>query len=273
MHDSDVSAEHGSARTGEGGDLAGEVALVTGGGRGIGRATALALARRGARVMAVSRTRAELDAVAAEHPAIVAHDASLDSAAGCEEALHATREALGPPSILVCNAGVGSSDERPLWEQDPALWHASMALNLHAPFELMRRAARDMIAARHGRIVVVASTAGLFGSPSTTAYCAAKHGVIGLVRAAALDLAPYAVTCNAVNPGWVRTAMAERSARAEAEQQQVSVQEIWRRRTDGYAAGRLPTAEEVAETICFLSSPGASGVSGETISVALGDLW
>ncbi|HEX5193177.1 MAG TPA: SDR family NAD(P)-dependent oxidoreductase [Solirubrobacteraceae bacterium] len=273
MHDSDVNAGRDDARAGENGDLTGEVALVTGGGRGIGRATALALARRGARVMAVSRTRAELDAVAAEHAAIVAHDVSLDTADGCRAALDATREALGPPSILVCNAGVGSADERPLWEQEPALWHASMALNLHAPFELMRRAARDMIAARHGRIVVVASTAGLFGSPSTTAYCAAKHGVIGLVRAAALDLAPYAVTCNAVNPGWVRTVMSERSAEAAAEREHVSVQEIWRRRTNEYAAGRLPTVEEVAETICFLSSPGASGISGEAISVALGDLW
>ena len=272
MHDSDLSAGHGSVRA-DGNDLSGEVALVTGAGRGIGRATALALARRGARVMAVSRTRSELDAVAAEHPAIVAHDVSLDTAAGCSAALGATREALGPPSILVCNAGVGSSAERPLWEQDPAVWHASMALNLHAPFELMRLAAGDMVAARHGRIVVVASTAGLFGSPSTTAYCAAKHGVIGLVRAAALDLAPYAVTCNAVNPGWVKTAMAERSAAVEAEAEGVSVEEIWRRRIDEYAAGRLPTAEEVAETICFLSSPGSSGVSGQAISVALGDLW
>ena len=92
MHDSDLNAGRDSARAGENGDLTGEVALVTGGGRGIGRATALVLARRGARVMAVSRTRAELDAVAAEHPAIVAHDVSLDTTDGCRAALDATRD-------------------------------------------------------------------------------------------------------------------------------------------------------------------------------------
>ena len=94
--------------------------------------------------------------------------------------------------------------------------------------------------------------------------------MIGLVRAAALDLARYGVTCNAVNPGWVRTEMAERSARRTAERQGMSVEEVWAERVASYAAGRLPTAEEVAETIRFLAGPRSSGITGETITIALG---
>jgi NAD(P)-dependent dehydrogenase (short-subunit alcohol dehydrogenase family) len=255
------------------GELAGRVALVTGAGRGIGRATALALAELGAHVMGVARTREQLDALAASHPNISAYAVSLDSAEGCRAAVEETYARLGPVGILVSNAGTGSSAERPLWEQDPEVWRASLALNLDAPFELMRLTAPGMIAAGGGRIIVVASTAGLFGGPAMTAYCAAKHGVIGLVRAAALDLAPHAVTCNAVNPGWVRTEMAETSARLHAERQGVTVDEIWARRAAGYAAGRLPTAEEVADTTCFLAGPRSGGVSGETVNVTLGDPW
>ncbi len=254
-------------------ELAGQVALVTGAGRGIGRATALALAQAGAQVMGVARTAQQLETLAATHPAISAHAVSLDTAEGCREAVLKTRERLGPIGILVSNAGIGSADEKPLWEQDPDLWHRSMALNLHAPFELMRLTAPEMIANRGGRMIVVASTAGRFGAPAMTAYCAAKHGVIGLVRAAALDLAPHAVTCNAVNPGWVRTEMAETSAARHAERQGVTVDEIWAQRARGYAAGRLPTTDEVAQTIRFLAGPGAGGISGETITVALGDLY
>lgn len=255
------------------GELTGQVALVTGAGRGIGRAAALSLAQAGAQVMGVARTGQQLEALAAEHPAISTHVVSLDTADGCRSAVQTTCERLGPIGILVSNAGTGSADERALWEQDPDVWHRSMALNLHAPFELMRLTAPGMIANGGGRMIVVASTAGRFGAPAMTAYCAAKHGVIGLVRAAALDLAPHAVTCNAVNPGWVRTEMAETSARRHAERQGVAVEEIWAQRARSYAAGRVPTAEEVAQTICFLAGPGAGGISGETITVALGEPW
>lgn len=251
-------------------ELDGRVALVTGAGRGIGRATALSLARAGARVMGVARTAAQLQELAASHSGIAVFAVALDTADGCRAAVQETRARLGPVEILVSNAGVGSAAEQPVWEQDPAVWHASMAINLHAPFELIRLTARDMVAAGGGRIIVVSSTSGQEGGPAMTAYCASKHGVIGLVRAAALDLAPYAVTCNAVNPGWVRTEMSDHKARTEAERHAVSVEQIWAERVAGYAAGRLPTAEEVAETIRFLAGPGASGISGETITVALG---
>jgi NAD(P)-dependent dehydrogenase (short-subunit alcohol dehydrogenase family) len=249
--------------------LQGRVALVTGGGRGIGRAAAIALADAGASVMAVSRTAAELATI--DHPRISTFATSLATADGCQAAVRETVARLGPVDVLVSNAGVGSSDERPIWEQDPARWHASMAINLHAAFELIRLTSRDMVARRWGRIVVVSSTAGLIGEASQTAYVAAKHGVIGLVRGAALDLAPHSVTCNAVCPGWVRTEMAETSARVTAERQGITPERVWEHRAQSYAAGRVVAVEEVVAAILFLVSPQASGISGEAVTVSLGD--
>jgi NAD(P)-dependent dehydrogenase (short-subunit alcohol dehydrogenase family) len=249
----------------------GRVALVTGGGRGMGRAAAVALADAGARVMAVARTSEELRSLE-EHPRISTFAVSLAAPEGCAAAVDATRRRLGPIDVLVSSAGMGSAAERPIWEQDPAVWYASMAINLHASFELIRLAAPDMISRRWGRVIVVSSTAGLAGeAPEETAYTAAKHGVIGLVRGAAIDLAPYATTCNAVCPGWVRTEMAETSARAEAERRGISADEVWAQRAAGYRAGRVVEVDEVAATILFLASPAASGISGEAIRVALGD--
>ena len=250
--------------------MEGRVALVTGAGRGIGRATAIALADAGARVMAVSRTVDELATI--QHPRVSTFATSLSTAQGCHAALHETAEQLGPVDVLVSNAGMGSSDERPVWEQDPARWHASMAINLHAAFELIRLASAGMVSRQWGRIVVVSSTSGLMGEPAQTAYVAAKHGVIGLVRGAAMDLAPYSVTCNAVCPGWVRTEMAETSARDTAEREGITPDQVWEERNKGYAAGRVVAIEEVVAAIMFLVSPQASGISGEAVTVALGNL-
>jgi 3-hydroxybutyrate dehydrogenase len=249
----------------------GRVALVSGAGRGMGRATAVAIADAGARVMAVSRSEQELSSLE-EHPRITTHSVSLASAEGCEQAVAQTHERLGPIDVLVSNAGMGSAEERLLWEQDPRVWHASMAINLHASFDLIRLVSPDMVAAHWGRIVVVSSTAGLAGEgPRESAYAASKHGVIGLVRAAALELAPYATTCNAICPGWVRTEMAETSARYQAQQRGITPEEVWAQRAAGYHAGRVVEIEEVVAAIMFLASPAASGISGEAIRVALGD--
>ena len=250
--------------------LNGRVALVTGAGRGMGRAAATALADAGAQVMAVSRTAEELNTLAA-HPGITTFPVSLATPEGCQAAVDETHRHLGPVDVLVSNAGTGSSLERPIWKQDPEVWYTSIAVNLHASFELIRLTARDMIARNWGRIVVVSSTAGLAAeSPSDSAYTAGKHGVIGLVRAAALDLAPYGTTCNAVCPGWVRTEMAEVSARAQAERRGISTEDIWAERARGYVAGRVVEVDEITATILFLVSPQASGISGEAIRVALG---
>jgi NAD(P)-dependent dehydrogenase (short-subunit alcohol dehydrogenase family) len=248
--------------------MTGRIAIVTGAGRGIGRATALSLAERGARVLGVSRTESELATLGLDY--VVESVATLE---GCRHVVAETHSRLGPVGILVANAGVGSGHERPIWEQDPAVWDETMAVNLDAVFHLVRLAVPDMIERSFGRIVVVSSTAGEVGGKAMSAYCASKAGVLGLVRAVAQDVAPHGITCNAVLPGWVRTEMAERSANLTAGRRGITAEEVWAERAAEYPGGRIPTAEEVAETIAFLASAEASGISGESITVALGGAW
>jgi NAD(P)-dependent dehydrogenase (short-subunit alcohol dehydrogenase family) len=250
----------------------GRVAIVTGAGRGIGRATALLLAARGARVLGVSRTESELESLAAEAPVEVLAE-SVATEEGCERIVAEARRRLGPVEILVLNAGVGSGHEREIWEQETSVWRETMATNLDGPFFLCRAVAGDMKDRGWGRIVMVSSTSGEKGSVRTSAYTASKHGLMGLMRSVAQDLGPYGVTCNAVLPGWVRTEMAERSARLEAERRGIEAADVWAERDAEYPVGRVVTPEEIAATIAFLASDEASGVNGEGITVALGSLW
>jgi|GEM_PF-13508 len=191
----------------------GRVALVTGGGRGIGRVAAQLLAAAGARVMVVSRSAAELATLGLEYVV-----ADLGTAEGCARAVAETERRLGPIDVLVVNHGIGSAHERLVWEQDPEVWHETMRINLDGPFELARLTVGGMCKRGYGRLVFTSSTAGEKAERSGSAYSASKHGVIGLARAIAQDAGPFGVTSNAVLPGWVRTAMAERSARAETEE-------------------------------------------------------
>ena len=245
----------------------GKIALVTGAGRGIGRATARLLAARGARVMGVARSKQELESLGLDF--VVADLGMLE---GCTLAVEATQERLGPVDILVCNHGIGSADERVVWEQEPARWSESLRVNLDGPFHLSRLVLPGMVARRGGRLVFTSSTAGQIAEASACAYNSSKHGLLGLMRSVALDAGAHDVTSNAVLPGWVRTEMAERSARAEARARGLSVEAIWRERAALYPPGRVPTVDEVACVIAFLASDEASGVSGQAITVALGGL-
>lgn len=245
------------------------VALVTGAGRGIGRAAALALAEAGTRVMAVSRTEAELASLAEQAPVDYLVE-TVATPAGCERIVCETRERLGPIDILVSNAGVGSAQDATVWEISDDVWREQLAVNLQGPFELTRRAVRDMITNRWGRIVIVSSTSGEHAWESMTGYTVSKHAVTGLMRAVAQDVAKYNITCNAVMPGWVRTQMSEASAKLEADRRNVSVEEVWNERAVEYPAGRVVTPEEVANAIVFLASDHSSGINGEPITVALG---
>ncbi len=248
--------------------MSGRVALVTGGGRGIGREAALLLAAAGARVMIVARSATELAAVGLEYIA-----ADLGTAEGCAQAVAATEQRLGPIDLLVVNHGIGSAHERLVWEQDPATWRETMRINLDAPFELARLTVGGMCKRGFGRLVFTSSTAGEKAERAGSAYTASKHGVIGLARAIAQDAGPFGVTSNAVLPGWVRTAMAERSARAEAERRKISVEQVWSERAAIYPQNRVLEPIEVAQVIAFLCSDAAGGVNGEAITVALGGIW
>ena len=243
----------------------GRVALITGGGRGIGRTTAELLASRGARVMCVARSQQELAGVGLEYSV-----ADLGSPEGCAKAVFEAERQLGPIEILVCNHGIGSAHEKVVWEQQPDVWSETMRVNLDAPFHLSRLVLAGMIERRFGRVLYTSSTAGLVAEHAGSAYNTSKHGLLGLMRSVATDGGPYGVTSNAVLPGWVRTEMAERSARHEAEDRGITTDQVWEERAALYPSGRVVTPQEVAEMIAFLASEESSGVSGEAIRVALG---
>jgi len=247
--------------------------LITGAGRGIGRAAAVTLAAGGARVFGVSRTASELEALASVAPVEILA-CSIGDPAGCREVAGEAVERLGGVDVLIHCAGVDTHRERPIWEQDATVWADTMTVNGWAAFELARLLAGGMVARGWGRIVMVASTAGTAGGPASTAYCAAKHAVVGLVRAAALDLAPHRVTCNAVLPGWVRgTGMSDVTMQMTARRDGITVAEAWDRVERDTPGGRVATPDEVAAAIAFLASEDAGAITGELIRVAHGSLW
>ncbi|MCP4723622.1 MAG: SDR family oxidoreductase [bacterium] len=246
----------------------GRVALVTGAGRGIGRVTADMLASRGARVMAVSRSENELQTLGLDYVA-----ADLGTLDGCVHAVEETQDRLGPVEVLVCNHGIGSAHERVIWEQEPEVWRETMRINLDGPYYLSQAIIKDMVEKGFGRLIYISSTAGQVAEFAGSAYTSSKHGLLGLMRAVAQDAGPHGVTSNAVLPGWVRTPMAEKSAKAEAEECGITVDEVWVKRAALYPPGRVVTPGEVAEMIAFLASEESSGVNGEAITVALGSVY
>jgi NAD(P)-dependent dehydrogenase (short-subunit alcohol dehydrogenase family) len=246
----------------------GRVALVTGAGRGIGKVTAELLAARGASVMAVARSKEEL--------ARLGHDytvADLGTEQGCAHAVAQTIKRLGPIEIFVCNHGMGSAHERVIWEQDPELWAQSIRINLDGPFHLSRLVTAGMVEQGYGRVVYTSSTAAKVAEFAGSAYNSSKSGLLGLMRSVAQDGGAHGITSNAVLPGWVRTEMAENSARAEASERGITAEEVWAERAAFYPPKRVVTPQEVAEVIAFLASEESSGVSGEAIAVALGGIW
>ena len=245
----------------------GRVALVTGAGRGIGRAVVELLTARGAQVVGVSRSEDELATLGVAYTV-----ADLGTGEGCTLAVEETERRLGSIDILICNHGIGSAHERVIWEQDPKVWSETMQINLDGPFHLSQLVVRGMIERGYGRIVYTSSTAGLVAEYAGSAYSAAKHGLIGLMRSVAQDAGKYGITSNAVLPGWVRTEMAERSARAEAEERGITPEQVWEDRAAEYPPGRVATPQEVAEMIAFFASEESSGVSGEAVRVALGSV-
>jgi NAD(P)-dependent dehydrogenase (short-subunit alcohol dehydrogenase family) len=245
----------------------GRVALVTGAGRGIGRKVAELLTKRGARVMCIARSEEELAKLGLDYTV-----ADLGTLAGCELAVSETEKRLGPIEIFICNHGIGSAHERVIWEQETSTWDETMKINLDGPFHLSRLITKSMVERRYGRVVYTSSTAGEVAEHAGSAYNSSKHGLLGLMRSVSRDGGAFDITSNAVLPGWVRTEMAERSARAEARARGISSEEVWDERAALYPPGRVATPLEVAEMIAFLASEQSSGVSGQAITVALGGL-
>jgi NAD(P)-dependent dehydrogenase (short-subunit alcohol dehydrogenase family) len=242
---------------------------VTGGGRGIGRAVALDLARAGLDVAVSSRTAGEIEAVAGEVRGLGRRAAAVPADVAQPDAVRAlfasVRRELGRVDVLVNAAGIAPSALT--WKTDDATWRAAIDTNLSGAFYAMREALPDMIAAGSGRIVNVASIAGKTGFPYISAYAASKHGLLGLTKSAALEVAAKGVTVNAVCPGYVDTPMTDVSIARIVEKTGLAAAEIRRRLEDESPQKRLFTSEEVSALILFLCSDAARGITGQALSL------
>ncbi|MDR6289181.1 NAD(P)-dependent dehydrogenase (short-subunit alcohol dehydrogenase family) [Inquilinus ginsengisoli] len=250
--------------------LKGRHALVTGGGSGIGAAIAAALAGRGATVTVVGRTEARLAETVAAGRALAYAVADVTKPDRLEAAFARLVADHGPIDILVNNAGAAES--APFARTDRAMWDRMIGLNLGAVYEATRLVLPGMIERGWGRIVNVASIAGLAGYPYVAAYCAAKHGVVGLTRALAREVAAKGVTVNAVCPGYTDTELVRDAVtRIEAKTGRKS-DEILAEFTRVNPQGRLVLPEEVAAAVAWLAGPDAASANGIALPIAGGEV-
>ncbi|MEE1815155.1 3-hydroxybutyrate dehydrogenase [Streptomyces sp. SP18ES09] len=244
-------------------DLNGRTALVTGAAGGIGRACALRLAAAGARVRAVDRAAEGLETLAEEAGAL---PGALEPRLLDLTDLDAAEAAAAGTDILVNNAGIQLV--RPIEEFPPDVFHTVLTVMLEAPFRLIRGALPDMYAQGWGRIVNLSSVHGLRASAFKSAYVAAKHGLEGLSKTAALEGAPHGVTSNCVNPGYVRTPLVERQIADQAAAHGIPPERVLAEvLLKDSALKRLIEPEEVAEAVLFLCSPQASFMTGTSLTL------
>lgn len=239
-----------------GGELAGQVAVVTGGSRGIGRSIAERLAEAGARVAVVARSEDRARAVAAELPGEGHGGFACDVAdsQAVDALVKAVEAELGPIDVLVNNAGI--TEDNLLLRLSDEDWDRVQDTNLKGAFHTTRAVTRGMMRRRSGRIINITSVVGLIGNKGQVNYAASKAGMIGMTKAVAKELASRGVLCNAVAPGFIETDMT--AAMTEAAHEELSGQ---------IPLGRLGSPDDVAAVVRFLAGPGAGYITGQVIVV------
>jgi NAD(P)-dependent dehydrogenase (short-subunit alcohol dehydrogenase family) len=246
--------------------------LVTGGGRGIGRAIALAFAEPGVHVAVAGRTASQLEATAAEIRSRGAEAAPMvmdvtdeRSVAGAFDALRAMSDRI---DVLVNNAGIGGGE--PVHTTDVDTWRRVLDTNVFGTFLVTRQAVPMMGVG--GRVINLSSVLGRFGVPGYTAYCASKHAVIGFTRALALEVVKRGITVNAICPGWVDTEMAASGMQIGASAMGISFEEFRDQAIGAVPINRIIQPEEVAHLVKFLASPQASPITGQTYNICGGQV-
>jgi len=251
-------------------DLSGQHAVVTGAGSGVGKSIAQTLIAHGAHVTLVGRRLQPLQEMADGMNHAVAVTADIADEEQVNQMLEAARQAHGPIDVLIANAGTAES--APLAKTTLQIWNAMLAVNLTGVYLCARGVLPDMLQRGNGRIVSVASTAGLKGYPYVSAYCAAKHGVIGFTRALAAETARTGVTVNAVCPGFTDTPMLQRSIEEICATTKRTAEEVRATLIRNNPQGRFITPQEVADTTLWLLSPGAASITGQAVAIAGGEI-
>lgn len=252
-------------------NLSGKHALVTGGGSGIGAAIAFALARAGAGVTICGRRLEELEFTAERHDNIHWVTADVTDEASVGRLYDEAQAARGPFDIVVANAGAAES--APAEKLTREIWQKMIDVNLTGAFLSVRPAIAGMRAKKWGRIVFIASTAGLKGYAYVAPYVAAKHGVVGLSRALAIETAKAGITVNAVCPGFTETSLLDRAVDRIAERSKLDEMEARKLLEARNPQGRFMQPQEVADVVLWLCGEESAAITGQAISVSGGETW
>jgi len=252
--------------------LTGKIALVTGGGTGIGKAIAVSMCKNGAKVAILSRNLGQLERTAAElsklNLSLLPVQMDLRRKVDVRRAVAEVVSKLGAIHILVNNAGISGLSL--MSEEDDTKWHDIIDTNLNGLYRITKEVLPQIPDHSGGRIINISSVLGKFGVPGYSAYCTTKHGMIGFTRALALEIVQRGITVNTICPGWVDTEMASLGIKESAALQGISPEEFKAQAAAAVPIRRFLEADEVAELVSYVASDAARGITGQAINICGG---